>query len=139
VLRIDFHTHVDNRLDYACRLTRRAYTAGESLFVVAPSQVLHEIDLRLWTFSALDFIPHCRFDDAYAKTTPVILSVPNDKRAATDHILLNLDLAVPPDFLHARRILEVVGNEASEIASARERYRFYRARGYTLHSHRQHA
>ena len=47
-------------------------------------------------------------------------------------ILVNLGETVPAQFARFERLLEVVGNEDDELAAGRERYRFYRDRGYAL-------
>ena len=44
---------------------------------------------------------------------------------------------VPAQFARFERLLEVVGNEHEELAAGRERYRFYRDRGYALNNYKQ--
>ncbi len=134
--RIDFHTNVGDALLYACRLARKAYLAGEALIVVADPDRLRAFDERLWTFSPLDFVPHCMADSAHAERTPIVLAT--DLESAPHHrILLNLAPAVPAQFARFERLLEVVGNDESELAAGRERYRFYRDRGYPLNNYKQ--
>ncbi|MBU6490239.1 MAG: DNA polymerase III subunit chi, partial [Burkholderiales bacterium] len=60
--RIDFHTNVGDSLMYACRLVRKAYLAGEQAVVLAEPARLRAFDEMLWTFSPLDFVPHCMAD-----------------------------------------------------------------------------
>ena len=57
-----FHFNVPDRIGYACRLLRKIHASGSRVGVVADESLLHELDQRLWTFTALDFIPHCRSD-----------------------------------------------------------------------------
>ncbi|AKJ67137.1 DNA-dirted DNA polymerase [Pandoraea thiooxydans] len=137
--RIDFHIHVADRLGYACRLTRKVVTAGQRLVVVGEAASLREFDQQLWTFSALEFVPHCALDDALAPHTPVLLASTLDDAGTAPHyqVLLNLGGAVPPQFARFERVLEVVGRDPQELADARERYRFYRDRGYTLNNYDQ--
>ncbi|CCD29244.1 DNA polymerase III, chi subunit [Candidatus Glomeribacter gigasporarum BEG34] len=133
--RIDFHTHVGidaQRLNYACRLARKVYAAGETLCVIADDDLLRAFDAQLWTFSALDFIPHCRAEDAHATATPIILGA-HGVDASAQQILLNLGTEIPPDFVRFTRLLEVVGAEEAQLHAARARYRFYRDRGYPIH------
>lgn len=134
--RIDFHTHVGDRLTYACRLTRKAYAAGQTVVVLADAPTLKTFDAALWTFAALEFVPHCTSDSPLADQTPVVLT--HDLTAAPHHaILLNLHTEVPPHFARFERLLEVVGDAPEALAAGRERYRFYRDRGYQLTSHKQ--
>jgi DNA polymerase-3 subunit chi len=134
--RVDFHTHVGDKLDYACRLAKKAYTAGEPLVVLAAPSVLREFDTRLWTFSALEFIPHCMLDGALAAQTPVLLAE-HFEEAPHYRVLLNLKPEVPPQFARFERLLEIIGEEADDLVAGRERYRFYRDRGYPMNSYRQ--
>ncbi|QCP48567.1 DNA polymerase III subunit chi [Trinickia violacea] len=134
--RIDFHTNVGDSLLYACRLARKAYQAGQPLVVLAEPARLRAFDERLWTFSPLDFIPHCMADNALAKETPVVLT--SDLESAPHHqILLNLGATVPAQFARFERLLEVIGNAQDELVAGRERYRFYRDRGYALNNYKQ--
>ena len=134
--RIDFHTNVGDALLYACRLARKAYQAGQPLVVVGDPGRLRVFDERLWTFSPLDFLPHCMADSELATRTPIVLAT--DLAHAPHHqILLNLAPAVPPQFARFERLLEIVGNGEDELAAGRERYRFYRDRGYPLNNYKQ--
>ena len=65
---VAFHFNVPDKLGYACRLLRKAHAAGGSVGVVAAPVVLQELDARLWSFSALDFVPHCLADAPAAPT-----------------------------------------------------------------------
>ena len=135
-MQVDFHTHIPNTLDYACRLTRKIITAGQQLAIIAPSPLLRAIDEQLWTFSALDFIPHCPFDHTLAPETPVLLA-PHFTDTLQRHLLLNLgNMVLPPDTACVTRLLEVVSNQPDELAAARARYRVYLDRHYTLKSYK---
>ncbi|BBO59903.1 DNA polymerase III subunit chi [Mycoavidus sp. B2-EB] len=133
---IDFHTHVGDQLDYACRLVRKVYAAGQSLLVLAEPALLRVFDAQLWTFSALEFIPHCMADDALCAVTPIVLAT-QAKPALYGRVLLNLGTVAAPDFAHFTRVLEVVGSGANELAAARERYRFYREQGYQPNTYKR--
>jgi DNA polymerase-3 subunit chi len=136
VTRIDFHSNVGDALLYACRLIRKAYQAGQPLVVLAEPPRLRALDDQLWTFSPLDFVPHCMADSALASQTPVVLTS-NLDTAPHHQVLLNLSATVPPQFARFERLLEVVGNAPDELAAGRERYRFYRDRGYALNNYKQ--
>ncbi|ALS58553.1 DNA polymerase III subunit chi [Pandoraea norimbergensis] len=134
--RVDFHTHVANRLDYACRFARKVYLAGQTLVVVGDPDVLRAFDQALWTFSPLEFVPHCFTRDDEAAKTPVVLAGP-DEEAQHHQVLLNLANGVPTHFARFERVVEIVGDAPEDLAGARERYRFYRDRGYTLNNYDQ--
>ncbi|WP_153099884.1 DNA polymerase III subunit chi [Paraburkholderia hayleyella] len=134
--RIDFHSNVGDALLYACRLVRKAYQAGQPLVVLAEGPRLRAFDERLWTFAPLDFVPHCMADNALAAQTPVVLTEQLDD-VPPYPVLLNLGASVPPQFARFERLLEVVGDTPSDLAAGRDRYRFYRDRGYPLNNYKQ--
>ena len=83
---IAFHFNAPDRLAYVCRLLRKAVAAGAQLVVVGPPDQLDRLDSDLWTFSASDFVPHCR-----AQAEPEVLSAsPVVLAADTDEVRLNL-------------------------------------------------
>jgi DNA polymerase III subunit chi len=132
--RIDFHFNAEHRLHYACRVTRKARAAGKRLVVFArDADRLAQFDTALWTFSALDFLPHVYVDSALAAGTPVLLT-PDAERAPASDVLLTLDDETPPDFstLFTRfeRVIEVVSRNDDDRARARARFKTYRERGF---------
>ena len=134
--RIDFHSNVGDSLLYACRLARKAYLAGQPTIVLAEPPRLRAFDEQLWTFSPLDFVPHCYADSPLAAQTPIVLTASADQ-VPHYQVLLNLGAEVPAQFARFERLLEVVGNAHEELATGRERYRFYRDRGYALNNYKQ--
>jgi DNA polymerase III subunit chi len=134
--RIDFHSNVGDSIAYACRLARKAYLSGQPLVVLADAPRLKVFDELLWTFAPLEFVPHCMAGSALAQETPVVLT--SDLDAVAQHrILLNLGFSVPSQFARFERLLEVVGNDPDELVAGRDRYRFYRDRGYALNNYKQ--
>ena len=134
--RIDFHSNVGDSLLYACRLIRKAYQAGQPTIVLAEPERLRAFDEQLWTFSPLDFVPHCMAGTPLAAQTPIVLTASAD-RVPHYQVLLNLGAEVPAQFARFERLLEVVGNAQDELSAGRERYRFYRDRGYALNNYKQ--
>jgi DNA polymerase-3 subunit chi len=55
-------------------------------------------------------------------------ALPQDER------LLNLADEVPPGFARFQTLVEIVSNEDSVRIPARERFKFYRERGYEIRS-----
>ena len=137
--RIDFHSNVGDSIAYACRLVRKAYLSGQPLIVLAEPERLKRFDEQLWTFKPLEFVPHCMADSALAADTPVLLTASLEALVQDQRhqILLNLGATVPSQFARFERLLEVVGNEEQELVAGRDRYRFYRDRGYALNNYKQ--
>ncbi|MDR1969653.1 MAG: DNA polymerase III subunit chi [Burkholderiaceae bacterium] len=133
---VAFHFNVPDKLAYACRLLRKACAAGASVGVVAPPALLSDLDAALWSFSALDFIPHCRAGapaDVLAHT-PIVLAA---DAAALPHsgVLLHLGEVVPDGFERFQRVIELVGIADGDRAQARQRWRHYAGLGYAIQQH----
>lgn len=132
---IDFYTHVENRLDTACRITAKAVAQGLRVLIVTPSpEVTAELDRLLWTTPATGFLPHCRVDDPLAAETPVLLDHEN-RPPLFDELLVNLRSERPAHFSRFQRVVEIVSRNEDDAREARDRFRFYRDRGYPLRTH----
>ncbi len=133
---IDFHVNAPAKLAHACRLARKGYGAGTRMVFYAADAVVAELDRLLWTFSALDFIPHCHVRSRLAPVTPILLAGPADAEACLQYeMLVNLDREQPDFFSRFERMIEVVGSEAADLEAGRARWKFYRDRGYPLKRH----
>jgi len=135
VTQIDFYTHVEDKLKTACRLAAKACAQDLRTTVLCPDgDVAARIDRMLWTFSATGFVPHCRSGDPLAAVTPIVVDS-EDREPDHDQVLLNLRPEWPPRFSRFRRLIEIVCLEDEDRRLARERFRFYRDRGYEIRSH----
>lgn len=133
---IAFHFNAPDRLAYTCRLLRKAVSAGARLVVTGPAEALDRLDTELWTFSATDFVPHCRAqaEPALLAASSVVLA--NDVGTAPhQEVLLNLGAGVPPGFERFERVIEVVGLDDTDRQQARTRWRHYADRGYAMTRH----
>jgi DNA polymerase-3 subunit chi len=146
--RIDFHSNVSDKLEYACRLTRKIWSATpvgqavRNIVMVGEKADLKRLDELLWTFSATDFLPHCFIDDEAAPETPIVLT-DDFASPALDNIphadvMIHLGMRMPQDVaaLVARfpRIVEVVTVNEAERLAGRDRYKAYRDLGHELHN-----
>jgi DNA polymerase-3 subunit chi len=136
---IDFHFNVDHPVIHACRVVRKALGGGRSVLAFSrDAQRLARLDSALWTFSALDFLPHVYADSELADHTPVWLSMTQLADRERD-VLLLLDDEAAPDFERwferFERVIEIVSNEADDRARARARFKAYRDRGFAPRSH----
>ena len=132
---ISFYTHAENKLSVARQLIAKAWSQDLNILVYAPDQgMAGEIDRLLWTQPALSFIPHCRDDSPYATVTPVLIGARMDALASAD-VIINLDDETPAVFSRFDRLLEIVTSEETDLIASRQRYRFYKERGYDLVTH----
>jgi DNA polymerase III subunit chi len=137
---VEFHTGVQDVPGFAWRLLRKAYRQGAQLLVTAPEPALSELDRRLWTQEALDFLPHVRLPAAPALTqrSPIWLATawaaaPAD--VAARRVCLNLGADMPQSPAGLARIIEVVGSEPEAAQAGRERWRRYKALGLAVVHH----
>jgi DNA polymerase-3 subunit chi len=130
---VEFHFNAPDKLSYACRLLRKAAGKGAKVAVTGEREVLHELDAVLWTFEALEFVPHC-FASAPANmidATPIVLC-PAAREAPHHDVLVNLGAQVPEGFERFERLIEVVTVHEDDRADARRRWQHYKSRGYEL-------
>jgi len=132
---IDFYTHVSDKWHTACRLAAKAYARGLRVAVLCPdAESAQKIDRMLWTVASTGFIPHCHAKHELAARTPITITH-NDGEAPHDEILLNLRDDWPPIFSRFQRLIEIVSTDDNDRARARNRFKFYRDRGYEIRSH----
>jgi DNA polymerase-3 subunit chi len=132
---IDFYTNVADKLGTACRIAAKAYGLGNRMHVLCPdSETAARLDRLLWTTPATGFIPHCAPNDALVAETPIIVDHRGDTPLC-DQVLLNLRAEWPPFFARFERVVEIVSLDEEDRGCARERYKFYRDRGYEIRTH----
>jgi len=132
---IDFYTHVADRLEVAARLVAKAFAQHGRVRVLTPDAAATDaLDRRLWLKPPIAFLPHCRIDSALASQTPIWVDH-SEEHPGLASVLINLRTTPPAFFSRFERLAEIVGVEEADAAAGRERYRFYRERGYELRTH----
>jgi DNA polymerase III subunit chi len=132
---IDFYTHVDDRLAVAARLAAKAVAQHGRVRLLTPDEAsTAALDRLLWTQPATGFLPHCRLGSPIAAETPVIVDHVLEHEGPAE-VLINLRNEPPPFFSRFARLAEIVSPDEADAAAGRERYRFYRERGYELRAH----
>ncbi|HMN20508.1 MAG TPA: DNA polymerase III subunit chi [Ottowia sp.] len=131
-----FHFNVADKVDYACRLLRKAHAHGARVGVLAELEALHALDTALWSFAPLAFIPHCLADAPapLRDATPIVLAS-RCSELADSSLLVHLGQALPQGFERFERLIELVGSDTADRTHARLRWRHYAERGYAIASH----
>lgn len=137
--RVDFYvlpdTTVRGRELFACRLADTAYRRGQRVYLYAQSpDQAGGLDTLLWTFQAGSFIPHARWPSEPGAQAAVLIGhdgVPDDAH----EVLINLSDGVPGFFSRFERVAEVVNQDPAVKQAGREKFRYYRDRGYALQTH----
>ena len=132
---IDFYFNAEDRMQVACRLAGKAMRQNQRLLIYAPdSETAARIDKLLWTWPAIGFVPHCAAHSPLASQTPVLIASTEETPEGCE-VLLNLGADCPPHFERFPRLLELVSTDDADKEAGRNRFRFYRERGYKLNSH----
>lgn len=130
--RIEFHVNVADKLQKVIELGEQIVERGQRVMVFTPdTESSSRLENLLWTHPQTGFLPHCRSDNPLAHMTPVIIDW-RSEQLAHDEVLINLQNQHPPFFSRFRRLIELVGTDEADKAEARNRYRFYRDRGYEI-------
>ncbi|NWG31499.1 MAG: DNA polymerase III subunit chi [Rhodocyclaceae bacterium] len=113
----------------------KASAQGPSVLVYAPApEAAERLDRLLWTQPALSFVPHCHADAPLALDTPILIAARLDD-PPVDTCLLNLSNELPAGFSRFEVLVEVVSTDDADRLPARERFKFYRDRGYAIENH----
>ncbi|HEX2668789.1 MAG TPA: DNA polymerase III subunit chi [Gammaproteobacteria bacterium] len=122
------------RLMFACKLADKVVGMGHKVFVQAPDEgTARELDDLMWTYHDRSFLPHCL---AGAEPEVPVHIGHGTEPGEGFHLLINLGAAVPGFFARFERVAEVVDGDETRKAEGRERFRFYKDRGYPLETHK---
>jgi len=142
--RVDFYllpdAAADGRERFACRLAEKIYKMGHTLYLHTDSpEQAQQVDGLLWGYKESSFLPHAIEGD-HQGGVPQILIGHSSKTPAEPHshsdVLINLAPDVPGFFSRFERVAELINQvEALKIAG-RERFKFYRDRGYQPETHK---
>lgn len=121
-------------LPAACALCEKAVDAGLKIYAHLPSAALtSDFDSALWTLRQNSFIPHEHYTGtALEPPLPPVLFGQGEPPEDHHDVLINLGLEVPAFFSRFTRVLEVVSGIPEQRKASRQRYAYYRERGYPL-------
>nr|ALV86780.1 DNA polymerase III chi subunit [uncultured bacterium P11N2] len=141
--RISFFHGASDRLQAAAKWIAEAQRSDtlagmplvSPLVVYAPlKEQADALDRLLWTHVATGFTPHCQTASALVEETPVLIATHLDT-APRDRHLVNLSNEIPPGFDQFAHMTEIISRDDDVRLPGRERFRFYREKGYPLESH----
>jgi len=125
-----------DRYTLACRLAEKAWQKGHRVYLHTGSEnEARHLDKLLWTYREGSFLPHGRFGEANAASNPILVG--NDPGAGEEHdVLINLATEVPAFFSRFERVTETLDQDPQIRQAGRNRFRFYRDRGYAPETHK---
>ena len=133
---VDFYVQVDDKQELVRKLCAKALGAPATVIIWCADQVAcQKLSRLLWSVPATGFVPHCFAGEPLAPRTPIVLAW-DDNGIVHDQILINLRAEVPAFFSRFERLIEIVSaTDDAEKQLARDRYRYYRDRGYEIRTH----
>jgi DNA polymerase-3 subunit chi len=132
--RIEFFFNVDDKLAKAAELCEKSVDKGRELMIFTQGDEMNDaLQQVLWHQSATSFLACTKADKAIRQHSSIVVS-DNSGHLIKDDILINLQAEYPPFFSRFRYLVELVGNDDGDKATARLKFRFYRDRGYEIKS-----
>jgi len=132
---IDFYTHCANRFEVTSKLVAKAWAHHGSVRVLTDGEASTvELSRFLWMSPAIGFLPHCRLANPLAPETPILVDHALEHQGPAA-VLINLHPAPPPFFSRFERLAEIIGTAEEDATAGRERWKYYKARGYEVRSH----
>ncbi|MDH4014285.1 MAG: DNA polymerase III subunit chi [Chromatiales bacterium] len=138
--RVDFYvlesSGPTSRLRCACRIAEKAFLLDHRIYIHAGSdREARAMDDLLWSFRGGSFIPHAVVTPHEVHGEAVLIGHDADNDPAETDLLINLADEIPMFFSRFERVAEVVSEDKQSRESGRNRFRFYRDRGYDLRTH----
>jgi len=130
--KIRFYTDVTDQVALMQHLVSQAVSRQRQVTIYVPDrQRALQLSEGLWQQEADSFFPNTLADAEHAALTPVQLAwLPEQIRQ--DDLLFNCQASLPKFFSRFRHLFELIGPDEEEKAAGRQRWAFYRDRGYEI-------
>lgn len=142
--RIEFYSNVADKQHLLISLVESALLKHRQVTVLTEDvKSATDVSVELWQRQPDSFLPHVMAEHAHAASTPIIIACKKNAAGRVDEViqdelLINLTVQEPQFFSRFTHLIEIVGNDEADKLSARQRYKFYRDRGYEI-QHIDHA
>lgn len=123
---------------FICRLTEKAWLQNNAVYIHAlDEQHANKLDELMWVFNPASFIPH-QLPPFSANENTVLIGHSSTTETPVNHhdVLINLNHESPSFFSQFERVAEIITADETSRIKGRERYQFYRDRGYALETHK---
>ena len=132
-----FHVGIEDRLDYACRLIRKALGAGARVLVLADEELIVPLDEALWVHDLTSFVPHALAGSPQAKSgqCAVLLAHDTTHIEGTWPVLINMQRELPELPPYCEKLIELVSGQDTDLIEARYRWKSYSQQGFAPTKH----
>ena len=133
---VAFYTNVLDETRLIGKLLRKAHNVGRKLHIsVRNEQHSEKVVKDLYEAEPTSFfgINSSASDDVHDLTSVIIRYT---SHYIHNDIIINLTSEIPDNFSAFKRVIEIVGRDEENIGAARDRYRWYKDRGYSIATHK---
>lgn len=129
-----------------CQLTEKAYKQNNFVYIQSQStEQANDLDELLWKYKPESFLPHIQATNRQAKfegsfNFPILINssnaiAPDYNPENLTEVLINLGNSPPEFFSQFHRLAEIIDKDKNSKQLARQRFRFYKDRGYHIATH----
>ncbi len=130
--RVLFYSNLTDKHAAIAVLVRRALAKKHLITIMAEGeQAANAYSQSLWQHSSTSFLSNVLASNTLAERTPVVVDW-QENQLCQDDILINLSQSQLTVFSRFKQLIELVGVNEQEKMVARQRYKFYRDRGYEV-------
>lgn len=129
----------ETRLPFVCKLVEKIYHLDKQIYIHCTSQgQADHISKSLWSARKESFLAHdiiSKQDSSTSPETPSPIEIGYNDSPKYPDVMINLADDIPSFVGRFNRVVELVSGDEQIKAKARERYAYYRERGYPLKTH----
>ena len=138
--RISFYvlksSQAEQRQAFACRLVEKIYHQGQQVYIhTNNAEQSAAVDAALWAVRPESFVPHEILDSGSDNSSPVLIGHSDSAPPRLMDVLINLTDAQPLFFSQFERVAEIIDDNDAIKQAGRQRFQFYKQRGYELETH----
>lgn len=135
--RISFYilksSELEQRQAFACRLVEKAYHQGKQIYIhTEDAEQSAALDEALWAIRPDSFVPHEQLQTDGDNSSPILIGHGDATPPRLMNVLVNMTASQPLFFSQFERVAEVIDDNAPIKQAGRERFQFYKQRGYEL-------
>ncbi len=130
--RIYFYFNVANKREVISDLVLSALIKRRQVTIFTEDQnAASNVSANLWQNKQESFLPNVLANHTLAAQTPVVVHW-QESQLFQDDMLINLTAIEPSFFSRFTQLIELVSGDEQDKTVARQRYKFYRDRGYEI-------
>lgn len=134
---VDFHSDVQQPLQYAARLVRKAMQRQQALVVLCRNAQMDALDEAIQALEPITLVPACRWDAVPAVQQRSVITLAHDAHQVAAHgWLVNLTQDWPDGFEAFDKLIEVIAADDACVQAGRARWQRYKSLGYPLQHRR---